>query len=261
MKCLRGLAVLLTAALAACCLPATALASGGADIASATTVAYGQQQFGNTATDSCVFPGSLGQPEVSWWLLPVTAGDKATIDLETTSLDGPAALFAKLWPVGTTDFNVNTASPFQEVPTKANGKAEMVVPVMPRSGTMPLQFLANGDGCGAGTGGPYDFTARVEHRLVVSLSAAGVNRPLHRTRFLLGVHNPDGVPVSDPRLRYDVERLTGGRWFTIARHRPPFAFTWRWPRAQRGRRQSIRVQLHGPGYLTATSRAVRVSGV
>jgi hypothetical protein len=105
---------------------------------------------------------------------------------------------------------------------------------------MPLQFLANGDGCGAGTGGSYDFTARVEHRLVVSLSAAGVNRRQRRTRFLLGVHNPDGVPVSDPRLRYDVERLTGGRWFTIARHRPPFAFTWRWPRAQRGRRQSMR---------------------
>ena len=108
--------------------------------------------------------------------------------------------------------------------------------------------------------GPYDFTAYVQHGLVLFLSAARVNHRRHRTTFVLGLHSPDGAPVSSPSLRYDVQHLAHGRWMTTSTFGPPFAFNYVWARSQRGKWQYMRVRVHGPGYVTTTSRVIRVKG-
>lgn len=53
---------------------ASAQAEGGAGIATAPTVAFGQQEFGTLSTPNaqCVY--------ASWWLLPVVTGDTIQID-------------------------------------------------------------------------------------------------------------------------------------------------------------------------------------
>jgi hypothetical protein len=61
----------------------SASATARANIASAPTVAYGVQEFGNTATDSTPLQGLCPDIETdTWWLLPVLAGDAVTINFE-----------------------------------------------------------------------------------------------------------------------------------------------------------------------------------
>ena len=235
-------------------LPAPALATGGRTITSAPAVVFGQQEFGNTATDGAsanptgVFGGCDNSPNYeSLWNLPVTAGDRITIDYEGDL----AGMF--LFPVGTTDFDVSQAS-HAESDAGSNQKGEDAFNAA-QSGTMPLEFFA---GCASTGPGPYDFTAFVKHALVVALSVAHVDRAHHRTTFAVRIHNPDGAPVSDPSLHVSVQN--GGRWVRLGAAGSR-AFHINWRRALRGKLESVRVQVYGPAYLTTTSRAVRVRAV
>jgi hypothetical protein len=236
------------------CAPA-AFAGGGASIASAPSVAYGQQEFGNTATDygSQTRTGQLNGD--SWWQLQAIAGDRITVDWE-----GDASLM-EVWPVGTTDYNVNSIqldhqlSPFVNSSNGSNGKMETVF-TAPRDGAYPLEFQTVYC-CNDTPPGPYDFTAYDQHRLVLSLGQGRTNRRLHNTRFVVGVHSPDGAVVNNANLRYKVERLSHSRWVTLSTLAQPFAFSLKWPRGERGKWQRIRVQVFGSGYLTATSQVVR----
>jgi hypothetical protein len=80
MRGIRGISIL-GAVAGTLVLVVPAFAAGGATIASAPTVAYGQQEFGNTATDSTVAQDLChGSDQTSWWLASVTAGDRLTID-------------------------------------------------------------------------------------------------------------------------------------------------------------------------------------
>ena len=152
----------------------SALAAGGNSIAAAPTVAYGQQEFGNTLTDNNVHVDCHGW---SYWLLPVTAGDHLTIDFE-----GQGAQSEALYPVGTNDFNVTDTSPVQEATLGENGHQQALYTVK-QTGVMPLVFYVSVErGCGEANG-PYDFTVSAEHALVLSLSAARVNRHRHETTF------------------------------------------------------------------------------
>jgi hypothetical protein len=238
-------------------LTGSALAAGGSSIAAAPTMVYGQQEFGNTATDG-IFTAHDGY--ASWWQLPLIAGDHLTLDFE-----GAGVQCERIWPVGTNDFNLNGATPVQVAITGSNGKQEVTLTAS-QDGSMPLEFQAGWPDCdkegSLGPTGPYDFIANVQHALVVSLSVSKVNRRTHRTTFGLSLHNPDGATVSSPSLRYDVQHRAGtGGWQTTSNLRPTFAFSYRWAPRQRGKWQYIRVQVHGPGYLTTTSRTLRVRGL
>jgi hypothetical protein len=126
---------------------------------------------------------------------------------------------------------------------------------------MPLNFTTSDCNGNSTVPGPYDFTAFIAHKLVLSLTPTSSNHHTHRTAFAVGVHNPDGVVVANPALRATVQRLVHGKWVSSAPLAPPFSFGVKWLPAQRGKLQSIRVVVAGPGYLTATSRTVRVRGV
>ncbi|MDQ1699421.1 MAG: hypothetical protein QOG34_1284 [Frankiaceae bacterium] len=147
------------AVLAATCLlllvVPSAYAAGGSDIASAPTVAFGQSQSGNTTTDSgsdgsCFSPHGYGN---SWWNLPVSTGDKITIDMAgQTEGDG---FNLRVYPSGTNDFNVsNSTEPYAENEQADSSEVKFTAP---SDGVMPMD-ISTCDSLGT-----YSFTAYLTH--------------------------------------------------------------------------------------------------
>lgn len=191
-------------AVVACCLSAgPAAATGSRDIASAPIVSYGVQSFGNTATDTDL---EHCDEKDSWWLLPTSAGDRVTVDFE-----GDGVKYATVYPIGTTDFNVEKADYVDETETGSNGKGEMIFKAS-QTGNMPVSFANYNCDFGMEVDpGPYDFTAYVQHGLSVTIPRKAT-RP--RTGTLsVGVHTPDGGEVDDSSLSVELQaKPWGGKW-------------------------------------------------
>ena len=174
-------------------LPGTALATGGKSIAAAPPVVYGQQEFGNTATDQYLEDGCfLGFANLyrSYWSLSVTAGDLLTINWE-----GTPGTELEVMPVGTTDYTLFQTDPVVDQSLSSNGKnqAQYAAPV---AGSMPLYFQV----CASDSEevpGPYDFTVTAQHALVVGLTPRlhiRTNSVLYGTATLAsGLPAPDGL--------------------------------------------------------------------
>jgi len=222
------------------------LASGGSNITSAPTVVYGQQEFGNTATDDPPVGGDFNGCS-SWWVLDVTAGDKLTVNWQSVSKTNSVAAFdASLFSVGINDFNVSNNA-VVHAQLKGNGYGQLLY-TAPRTGVMPLQ--SSNYTCSNG-GGPYDFTAYVRHALVLGIRTRASRRS-HTTSFIVSVHNPDGALISNPALRAALQHRAGGKWQTLQTVAQPFNLTIKWKPAQRGKPQTIRVSMSGPSYQTTT---------
>jgi hypothetical protein len=174
--------------------PTSASADAGT-IASATPVVYGQQEFGNTLNGGTGEPSCFGSPPQksyrSWWALSVTAGDELKVDWETHQ----TSMNLNLFPVGTTDFTFLTGSPLVSQQVNANFKAEAKYTAT-QTGVLPFEFHSD-TGCGSEPG-PYDFVASVLHAVVLSLPVVTQLPPAGTVT--VGVHNPDGAPLSDPSL-------------------------------------------------------------
>jgi hypothetical protein len=169
-------------------LPAAAPASGGHNIESAPAVVYGQQEFGNTA-DS----GEFNCGHADFWNLSLRSGDQVTIDWETS--DGVNARYLYVFPAGTTDYSINNAQALHEYQLGENDRAESIFSA-PATGNYPLIFLAAGCVEGLDPGeGPYDFTARDQHVVVVNLRQVF---HVNTTSTLTGQASlADGTPVPD----------------------------------------------------------------
>lgn len=171
--------------LVAMSVPATASAAGGANIASAPTVVYGQHTFGNTNT------GEWDCGPAEFWNLSMKAGDQVTIDWAAT--DGRYAHGAAIYPAGTTDFSINNVSYLKYYEIGENNHAEAVFSTGV-GGSYPLIFAASG--CDEDHhGGPYDFTATIQHALTIALKSY-----THiRTTTVIGAsaNLVDGTPVPD----------------------------------------------------------------
>jgi hypothetical protein len=229
-----------------------ALGAGGANIASAPSVAYGQQEFGNTVTDSAAPQCDSTGDGRSWWTLPVVAGDHIKVDLAgQTTGDG---FFLGAYRLGVTDFNFVELDPYASTYDHQSDQEELIFSA-PATGTMPM-LVASCDSIGT-----YSFTANVTHGLVASLSVHAVNHRAHRTTFVVGAHTPDGRPLRGPNFREDIQLLYHGRWVTQATLGAPVTFNYGWTRQQRGKYESLRVRVRAPGYVTATSATVRIKGV
>lgn len=170
-------------------LPATALAEGGKSIATAPSVVYGQQQFGNTATgqyleNSC---GFLIGGYRSYWGLSVLAGDLLTINWE-----GTPGTRLELMPVGTTDYTLFQTDPalYQDLSSNGKNQAQYTAPV---SGTMLLYFRV----CKyyEEEPGPYSFVAAVQHALSAALNLI---TNIYTTSTIGGTASlADGTPAPD----------------------------------------------------------------
>lgn len=220
-------------------------------IATAPIAQLGQQQFGNTADGS----NATGELD-SFWILPVTAGDAVTIDWEAQygNVENLRA-----YPVGTNDFNVNSTYPITFQDASENGKDEFQF-TAPRTGTMPLDFTCCPPG-DFGSGGPYDFTASVQH--VVRLSVPAVNRLGPSGSVKVGVHNPDGVTITDPALSVALQLHGAGQTWSPAGSASPSSGTatipYTVPRSLAGQTLYLRVIASGPSYITEASTTQRPS--
>jgi hypothetical protein len=238
--------------------PGTAAAGGGASIAAAPAVAYGQPEFGNTATDGGTNPGSLSLEQQcsqtgdnGWWNLPVVAGDAVTVDWEA-----PAESYAMVFPVGTTDFNLVGSQAVTHEMVSGNGKAALWFRATV-SGTMPLVIGAGG--CSTTITGPYSFTASVKHEVRLFIPRRRV-LPLHGT-VAVHVSTPEGQPISDSGLQVLVQIQSHGHWQTIGSTsaaggvaKVPCTV----PAGLRGSHTLLRAIVRGNAYEPASSASVRV---
>ena len=169
-------------------LPGVARAEG-TSIADATPVVYGQQEFGNTHNGTINADGVRS----SWWSLSVTAGDNVVIDWEAPDYLHNEYPQLVVYPVGTTDFNYEKANGASDG-LNANGHQETRITAQ-TTGVMPLAFESD-EGCCDEHPGPYDFTATVQHAVILAVPTLSALPPSGTVS--VGVHNPDGVPINDP---------------------------------------------------------------
>ena len=236
---------------------AAAVADGGATIAAAPAVVYGQQQFGNSTNGGADASGFSCEHD-SWWSLPTIAGDHVTVDWE----GGRSVSRVALFPVGATDYNARisglSGNQLTLVSPNGTGRGELTF-TAPKTGSMPLAFQVGtcvGDG---GEPGPYDFVASVKHadRLFVAVGA------LRRGAVVnVQVRDPDGRPITSPALRVSLQvQRPGSHWRSVGHAsaagglaKIPVSL----PRSYKGLTVSLRAHASGGGYLTATSQSRRV---
>jgi hypothetical protein len=179
----------------------------------------------------------------------VTAGDDVTINWEAQD---PYTTLA-LWPVNTTDYNISQSQPVTTQNPATNGKNELTY-TAPVSGVMPTMFSV--DGCYGGATGPYDFTVSVEHAVRLAVPRIGVLR--HHTAIAVGVHTPDGTPITDPSLKIEVQVKSGSRWLNVGTGAPVNGVAHvhaTLPTRLRGKKVHLRAQALGPSYTTEVSAA------
>lgn len=254
----RTLALLIVASHIGLIAASDARATGGSSIGSAPSVVYGQQEFGNTVTDEggerpdC---DTTRGPGRSWWMLPVIADDRVTIDLEgKTEGDG---FLVNVYPLGTNQFNVGQSKPFASTVNHQENKEELSF-TAPATGTMPMG-VATCDAVGT-----YNFTAYVVH--VIRL---GLPHPLLLRRkglLSVSVHSPDGGIISDPALRVIVQVGGNGSWWNVGSSSVTdsvAAIRMTIPTRLRGRLVKLRVIAGGGAYqpLTIIRGKVRVQNV
>lgn len=242
----------IVAALAAALIGApAALADGGQTISGATAIVPGQQEFGNTANGAQDSSGIYH----SYWTLSVTAGDQVTIDWEIPPASDNDDPLLRVYPIGTTDFNVDNTDPAEEQDLNSNGRNELVFAATV-TGTMPVDFRsAYGD-----SAGPYDFTVHVLHDVRLSLPSLS-SLPLTGS-VQVGVHNPDGVALSDPGLVVYLQiKEKHGTWTNLASAAASAGvatITYTAPTTLSGEKVSLRAVSAGSGYLTDSTASEKV---
>jgi hypothetical protein len=229
-----------------------AQAAGGANIASAPSVAPGTQYFGDTNNGKY-----SGDCPADYWNLAMAAGDQATVDW-TSLTDSQGYDYANtlyVWPAGTTDFSINNRDPQESFGVGDNDMAESTF-TAGAAGTYPLMFYRRSE-CG-GTGGPYSFTVAVRHSVVLSLgSVKGLSD--RKGPVTVGVFTPDGQPITDPNLRVALRASWSGRKsHDVAVGSPSggsITFTVTLPKSTRGKRVSLKAASSGDNYRPGHSAA------
>jgi hypothetical protein len=231
--------------------PQSAGASGGS-IESSTYVAAGQQQFGNTGN------GTFKCGPADFWRLQLIAGDVATVDWETSQADFANELF--VYGAGTTDFSINNDDPQNQFSIGDNNRAESIF-TAGTSGAYPLIFTGRGCNGDQNNHGPYDFTVAVSHRAVLALGPVGSLKRRTGT-VTVGVHTPDGSPITEPALQVDLRGTWRGHSHLLASGSPSngsVTFNVTLPAGTRGRAVGIQAKAHGPGYQSSQTRSKRVN--
>jgi hypothetical protein len=250
-----GLAAAALASTFACV--ATAQAAGGSNIESAPQVSPGVQTFGTTGT------GRYQCAAADYWNLSLAAGDEATIDwMSVTDSDGgDYANELSVYPAGTTDFSINNVERMHEFSIGDNDRAESIFSAN-TTGSYPLIFWRASGRCSS-PGGPYSFTVTVKHSVVLFLGS--VKKLDRRSGTIsVGVHTPEGQPITDPGLRVSLRgSWPGHKASELAGGSPSggiVSLSVKLPKSTRGKKVSIRAISAGAGYRSAHSslRTVRV---
>lgn len=227
---------------------ASASVEGGMGIATAPTVAFGQQEFGNLATPDahCVY--------ASWWQLPVVTGDTIRIDWEVHD----EGIHLHVWAPGTTEFNFETRESLKLVPN-ANLKTESTFPAT-QTGDMPIRFAIAEPHCpSVSVPGPYSFTAYVTHGL--SLALPHIAAMHNKGALAVAVHNPSGGPINDSAVQVQLQIKGRGGWQTIGLAsvaNSVAAIRFNVPTRQRHRYVTLRALARGAGYAPTSTAHLKV---
>lgn len=227
---------------------ASAGAEGGMGIATAPTVAFGQQEFGNLATPDahCVY--------ASWWQLPVVTGDTIQIDWEVHN----EGIHLHVWAPGTTEFNFETRESLKLVPN-ANLKTESTFPAT-QTGDMPIRFAIAEQHCpSVNVPGPYSFTAYVTHGL--SLALPHIAALQNEGTLAVAVHDPSGGPINDSAVHIQLQIKGRGGWQTIGLASVANSVAtvrFKMPARQRHRHVTLRALARGTGYAPASTAHLKV---
>jgi hypothetical protein len=232
----------------------SASAEGGASIATAPVVQYGQQEFGSLVHGPEESSGHCISVYGSWWVLPVIAGDAVTIDWEGQYRED----FIDLFAIGTTDFNLTPGAAVVSLQLGANSKGEATYRV-PRTGNLPVEFVGYNDFSCDIVPGPYAFTAYVKHTVRLALARRATLPSVGK--LPVAVHNPDGGPVNDPGLQVSVQLRSRHGWATVGSApviNSVAAVQLAVPAHFRRQHVSVRAIAQGSAYRVATSAAIRV---
>lgn len=200
---MRAVTVLFAVVLTSFLFAANAAGEGGASVATAPSIPWGQQQFGTIAGGSTSLTASYcrsgssaaSQMPTRYWLLNGATGDHVTIDFEV----GPRANVIVM-PNGSTDFTLDAPPLFDDqyfINANAGGKHQLAF-TLNQGGLYPVLFCQYVDYATA-----YNFTANVKHAVVLTLKK---RKKLSRSGTLnVAVHTPEGLAVSDPALTVAVQ--------------------------------------------------------
>lgn len=240
--------------------PNLSYAEGGASIATAPTVTPGRQEFGNLVNGVAVPNGCSGEiTHNQWWLLSITVGDHVVIDWEEPVEIATDHAGIAVYPVGTTDFNYPHTSSVLVQHLNSNAKNEATF-VATRSGNMPMLIASAIENCFAGIPGPYSFTESVTHAL--NVAPPRVRRVAHHGHVTVAVHNPEGGPISSPLLRVALQvQRPNGSWHSVGTAAVTHSaahIRYTIPRRLLTKAVMLRATAHGAGYLTTSSRSIKV---
>jgi hypothetical protein len=237
--------------------------SGGVSIAGAPDVTPWVTLNGNTSSDevtqvsSGLGPGGSCPGDGEFWVVTLTKGD--VLRLQGAGLAPAAQMWLDLYPPGTTDETLASASPVLSRPL---GDATTTAA---RSGKYPVLIGTSAD-CG-GTDGPFHFAALVTHEALVSLP-----RPHALTRtgtVSARVTTPDGQPLTDPHLVLTLQATYrhGGATRAVVLGRAAAvggsaAFAYRLPGSVPPGEVTLTVRAKGAAYrpIRAATARVRLSG-
>jgi hypothetical protein len=236
---------------------AAAFADGGQTIATATPVALGALEVGNTTTGGLTTDGAGGYN--SYWALNVTNGDNVSIGWQAPlDSDGNGPQLSA-FDVRIDDSSVAHANPLTWAILPPAGQSTMTFTAV-ATGVLPLQFQS-GECCDEADPGPYSFMATVTHAVALTLPTVS-SMPASGTMDV-SVANPDGVGLSDPSLAIDLQvRSAGQGWSTIGTASASggvAGITYSVPSGLNGQTVKIQAVAHGAGYQTQTSESQSVT--
>jgi hypothetical protein len=221
-------------------------AAGGASIANAPLVPFGQQRFGNLAA---IHPDDSGR---SWefWKLNLVTGDRVGIDFEQINSD--AMDYVEVYPVGTTDYTLNSTNALFSRSASANNKGELLF-TAPRTGIYPLSFRV---GC-CQRGGGYDFNVFAHHALRLFLGAR--SSVSTSGSLVVSANLADGTAISDASLKISLLGIWSRKGHVLGTATPTNGsarIAFRVPTALRGRIIRLQAKAAGSSYVTTRSRAI-----
>ena len=212
-----------------------AFAAGGTTIKNAPYVTWGTPMYG----DISKVPSDSQGNQYEWWKLHLIAGDHLTIKFEEASTSG-SFYDLNIWAAGIDDFNWAQSHRDYFTPN-SNGKAQVDYDIS-TSGDYPIAFRGS-----AGAAGAFDFTATVQHKARLTLTASRVSR---KGALTVGARYPDGSAI-DGGLGATLYALWSGKWHKMgksAASHGSIKISYALPASLRGKRVKVAVNAGGPSF-------------
>ena len=167
------------------------------------------------------------------------AGDHLTIKFQEASTSG-SFYYMQFWPAGTDDFSYDQTNSNSWRPN-SNGKAQADYDAT-ASGDYPIAYVG-----ADGYAGAFDFTATIQHKVRLTLSAS---RIAHKGALAVGALYPDGSTI-DGGLGATLYALWSGTWHKVGQGavtHGSIKVSYVLPTSLRGQRVKLAVNAGGPSF-------------